>query len=59
MKRVTAEEAVRVIKSKDRIFIHSVAAAPQQLIKAMVARAPELRSVEIVQLHTEGEAPYV
>lgn len=59
MKKVTAEEAVRVIKSKDRIYIHSVAAAPQQLIKAMVARAPELRSVEIVQLHAEGEAPYV
>lgn len=59
MKRVTAEEAVRVIKSNDRVFIHSVAAAPQQLIKAMVARAPELRSVEIIQLHTEGEAPYV
>jgi 4-hydroxybutyrate CoA-transferase len=59
MKRVTAEEAVRVIKSNDRVYIHSVAAAPQQLIRAMVARAEELRSVEIIQLHTEGEAPYV
>ena len=58
MKRVAAEEAVAVIKSKDRVFIHSVAAAPQSLIKAMTARAPELRDVEIVHLHTEGEAPY-
>jgi acyl-CoA hydrolase len=58
MKRVTAEEAVAVIKSKDWVFIHSVAAAPQRLIKAMTARAGELRDVEIVHLHTEGEAPY-
>jgi 4-hydroxybutyrate CoA-transferase len=59
MKYVTAEEAVAIIKSGDRVFIHSVAAAPQQLIKAMTARAPDLRSVEVVHLHTEGEAPYV
>lgn len=58
MKKVTAEQAVKVIKSGDRIFIHSVAAAPQHLIKAMVGRAPELRDVEVVHLHTEGEAPY-
>ncbi len=57
-KTTTAEQAVQCIKSGDRVFIHSVAAAPQQLIKAMTARAPELRNVEIVHLHTEGEAPY-
>jgi 4-hydroxybutyrate CoA-transferase len=55
---VTADEAVSVIKSGDRVFIHSVAAAPKRLIDAMTARASELRVVEIVQLHTEGEAPY-
>jgi len=32
--------------------------APQQLIKALTARAPELKNVEICHLHTEGEAPY-
>lgn len=55
---VTADEAVKIIKSGERIYIHSVAAAPQELIRAMTERAPELRDVEIVQLHTEGEAPY-
>ena len=55
---VTAEEAVAVIRSGDRVFIHSVAAAPQQLIAAMTARADELRVVEVVHLHTEGPAPY-
>lgn len=54
----TAEQAVQCIESGDRVFIHSVAAAPQALIKAMTARAPELRNVEIVHLHTEGPAPY-
>ena len=59
MKFVSAAEAVGVINSGHRVFIHSVAAAPQQLIRAMVDRAPELSNVEIVHLHTEGEAPYV
>ncbi|MFN1835472.1 acetyl-CoA hydrolase/transferase family protein [Balneola sp. MJW-20] len=55
---MTAEEAVKVIRSNSRVYIHAVAAAPQQLIKAMVARADELKNVEIIHLHTEGEAPY-
>jgi acyl-CoA hydrolase len=55
---ISAAEAVSVIKSGDRVFIHSVAAAPQQLIEAMTNRAPELREVEVVHLHTEGPAPY-
>lgn len=31
---------------------------PHELVRAMVARAEELRDVEVVQLHTEGPAPY-
>ncbi len=58
MQIVTAEEAVKNIKWGDRVFIQSVAAAPQTLIKAMTARAADLRDVEIYHLHTEGEAPY-
>lgn len=59
MTYVSAEEAVQRVASGDRVFVHSVAAAPQQLIAALTARAPELRGVEIVHLHTEGPAPYV
>jgi len=55
---VSASDAVSVIKSGDRVFIQSVAAAPQLLIKAMTERADELRNVEVVSLHTEGIAPY-
>ena len=59
MKYVSAEEAVSVIESGNRVFVHTAAAAPQQLIRAMTARADELTNVEVVHLHTEGEAPYV
>ena len=58
MKKVSAAEVVSVIRSGDRVFVHSVAAAPQQLIQAMMQRAGELRNVEIVSIHTEGKAPY-
>jgi len=55
---VSPEKAVAAVQSGNRIFIHSVAAAPRRLIEALTARAPSLRVVEIVQLHTEGDAPY-
>lgn len=55
---VSAEEALKLVRSGDRVYIHSVAAAPQQLIKALTERADELRDVELVHLHTEGSAPY-
>lgn len=59
MKLVSAEEAVKFINTGDHVFIQSVAAAPQTLIKAMTARANELRNIEIYHLHTEGEAEYI
>jgi len=54
----SAAEAVQIIKSNDRVFIHSAAATPQQLVNAMSARHNELKNVEIVSIHTEGEVPY-
>jgi len=55
---LTAEEAVKCIQSGNRVYIHGMAAAPQALIRAMTNRAHELENVEIVQMHTEGPAPY-
>jgi len=57
-KAVTAEEAVKVIKSNDRVYIQAAAAAPQSLMNAMSARHEELRNVEVCHLHIEGEARY-
>ena len=58
MRKVSATEAVGIVKSGDRVFVHGVAAAPHVLIDALVERAAEVRDVEIVHLHTEGGAPY-
>ncbi len=55
---VSAAEAVKLISSGDRVFVHSVAAAPHYLLEAMTDCADELRDVEIISLHTEGPAPY-
>ncbi|MUU77938.1 acetyl-CoA hydrolase/transferase family protein [Winogradskyella endarachnes] len=57
-KTVTAEEALQVVKSNDRVYIQAAAAAPQSLVKALAARHEELRNVEVCHLHTEGVAPY-
>ena len=59
MKIVSADDAVSVLNSGDRVFVHTAAAAPQALVDAMTARADELRNIEVCHLHTEGEAPYV
>jgi acyl-CoA hydrolase len=58
---VSAEEAVKVIKSGDHVHISSVSCAPMCLIEAMCERGErgELKDVHIHHLHTEGPAPYV
>nr|WP_315174372.1 acetyl-CoA hydrolase/transferase C-terminal domain-containing protein [uncultured Flavobacterium sp.] len=57
-KYVTAPEAVKVVQSNDRVYIHAAGATPNVLTKALTDRASELRNVEICHLHTEGPAPY-
>lgn len=57
-KIVTAEEAVKVIKSNDRVYVQAAAATPKILINAMTQRSAELRNVEVCHLHVEGDAPY-
>jgi len=57
---VTAEDAVKVIKSGDRIHLSSVAVTPHKLIRAMVerGRAGEIRDVKIQHIHIEGTVEY-
>lgn len=57
-KYVTAQEAVKVVKSNDRVYLQAAAAAPTVLANALTERASELKNVEICHLHTEGEARY-
>ena len=46
-KITTADEAVRAVKSGDRIFLTGNASVPLELLAALVRRAPELEDVEI------------
>jgi acyl-CoA hydrolase len=57
-KYVSAAEAVKIVKSNDRVYVQAAAATPTVLTKALTERASELRNVEICHLHTEGDAPY-
>lgn len=52
------EDAVAVIQSGQRVFVHGSCATPHVLIDALVARAADLRDVRITHLHTSGPAPY-
>lgn len=56
---VSAEDAVALIRSGQRVFVHGACATPQVLIDALVQRAGELHDVRITHLHSEGAAPYV
>jgi 4-hydroxybutyrate CoA-transferase len=55
---VSAAEAVSFIQSNERVFVHGASALPRRLVEALTARAPELKGVELVHLHTDGPSPY-
>ncbi|HWQ61884.1 MAG TPA: 4-hydroxybutyrate CoA-transferase, partial [Negativicutes bacterium] len=57
-KLVTAEEALRCVKSGDRVVIGHACGEPPTLVEALVARAPGLRNVEIVHMVAMGPAKY-
>ncbi len=54
----TAGEAVEAIKSGHRVYIHQGCQEPENLVAAMVRRAPFLRDVEVTHLATMGTADY-
>ena len=58
MELVSASQAVSHVKSGDRVFFQGAAMTPNLLINALSDRYNELRDVEIIQIHTEGNAPY-
>ncbi len=54
----SAESALKHLRSGMHVYIHTAAAAPQELVKALTQRANDVRDVSIYHLHTEGAAPY-
>jgi 4-hydroxybutyrate CoA-transferase len=56
---VTAEQAAATIGSGFRIFLTGNCSVPQRVLGAFVARATELKDVEVVQVLTVGRSDYV
>jgi acyl-CoA hydrolase len=56
-KLVSAEEAVSVVKSGDRVYISGNAATPYVLMRALAQRKDELTNVELVHVLLMGEDP--
>jgi acetyl-CoA hydrolase len=56
---VSAEQAVRHIRSGDRIFLTGNCSVPKVVLGALVDYAPNLHDVEICQALTVGPADYV
>ncbi len=52
---ISAEEAVKIIQSGNRVFIHGSAATPVHIIEALQKRHAELKNVELVSITTLGK----
>lgn len=51
----TAEEAVRLVNSGDRVFIHGSAATPLHLVNTLLDRGGEVSGIELVAISTFGD----
>lgn len=58
-KIVSADEAVKVIKSGDKILAHSNCAFPTVLINALVKRKDELKDIQIMHALAVGDVSYL
>ena len=57
-KLTTAGEALEIVRSGDRVYIHEGCATPEILVDALLRRAPDLHNVEITHMMTLGAADY-
>ena len=51
----SAKDAVKIVKSGNRVFIHGSAATPVHLIKALQNRHDEIENIELVSITNLGE----
>jgi 4-hydroxybutyrate CoA-transferase len=58
MKITNLREALSKINSEQTVFVHGGAATPEYLLEGLIEEAPRLRRVELLHLHTEGNASY-
>src|ERR1700747_2419717 len=58
-KTFSPQDAVQLIQSGMRVYIHPGCAEPESLVEALMARGPFVKNVEIVHLMTTGRADYI
>lgn len=51
----TAAEAVKLVSTGDRVFIHGSAATPVNLVNTLFKRADEINNIELVAISTFGD----
>lgn len=56
---ISADAAVNIIKSGNRVFIHGSAATPVNLVEALQKRHWELKNVELVSITTLGDLDFM
>src|SRR5512143_3316507 len=54
-----AQDAVACVRSGEHVWLHGGCNNPEELVKALVVRAPELRDVEVTHILTFGAADHV
>ncbi len=58
MQTLPPSKAIEALKSGDRLFIQGAAMTPSRLIEEMCLQSDRLDNIEIIHLHTEGQALY-
>lgn len=52
---ISAEEAVKLVKSGDRVFLHGSAATPLHVLNTLLKRKEEIKNVELVSISMFGD----
>lgn len=55
-KYISGQEAVRIIRPGNRVFVHGGAATPHYLLKCLAERSDELFNIEVVSISLQGDA---
>lgn len=56
MNYISGEDALKVVKPSDRVFVHGGAATPHYLLQKLAERSNELWNVELVSISMQGDA---
>ena len=54
----SAKEAVKIVKSGNRVFIHGSAATPVHLVKELQNRHDELENIELISITNLGDIDF-